>query len=85
MTSREAFEAIFERPAAIIVKDGAYEVRQGWEDSYAGERFLGQASGWQAAVEWASKRAQEACDNMDCAHRCQVGHEFKTAIKEALK
>ena len=79
MTSREAFEAWAKTHGRIFLSRN--DNGEGYSYHYTQEAWVG----WQAAVKWASKRAQEACDNMDCAHRCQVGHEFKTAIKEALK
>ena len=85
MTSREAFEAHFlkltgERPHLI---QGAYNSmprRCDWAT-------------WQAAIEWASKRAQEACDKTPAPAACNVlekglwGVAMITsgeAIKEAL-
>jgi hypothetical protein len=46
---RQQFEAKFPKPDAVTWTGSAYEVREGWENSYRIDRFLGQWEAWQAA------------------------------------
>lgn len=46
---RAAFEVRFPKPDAVIWDGSEYEVREGWENSYRIDRFLGQWEAWKAA------------------------------------
>ena len=69
---REAFEASFPIPGSIKCRDGdTYSVRDGYEESYSAERYLGLWEGWKAR---AALSEQPAID-MDELRRavCMIG------------
>lgn len=61
---REAFEASFPIPGSIKCRDGdTYSVRDGYEESYSAERYLGLWEGWKARAALSEQPAGRCyCD-----------------------
>ena len=71
---RERFEARFPRPAAVLLKGDDYAVREGWENSYAAERFCGQWAGWQARAALAAVAQPASIDMVLHCPKCGMQH-----------